>query len=1331
MQDIYDFENNSNFKYIVHLADIHIPNSTYRKNEFEQVFDNLLNTIRNNKNKRSNTLIVIAGDIFDKARHEQKLSPNAIALFKYLISGLVRLGKIVIIPGNHDNNITYQSKGDETKIDALTSVLTENKNLDKNIFYLRNTGIYKLGNTILYHTSVFDIDKINRPEQYKERLKFLQIRLKEYTDSKHIGILHCGIQSNENSHGFVLKNYAYCISDLEQYDITLLGDTHEQQFLGKNKNIAYPNSLIQQNHGEKIGNHGYILWNMENNTGEFISVPNDFGYITIDDSNYNNVNYPKKSRIKFKYECSKDIDIDYIRRIIEDKTEIITFKEERIILDDNCDSNNAIEHYENSQEYIEYIASIYEQNSEEYQYCRENYIKDIGEITNNNERLTCIPIRLKVNNFQKYTGEHILFEFSNYMKNSTISIGGANASGKSTILRALSYAIWGKDKSVVLDSYVSWGEKKTRLEFEFNYDGELYKITREITKNKNGNAGEKKLILEKYVDGEWFDKTGDHKNHTKDLIVNMFGELKHAKNTWLCEQNSSIAFIDDKDNYEIFIDLLGINQFTNIYNTKIQIMKEINNKIKKLKGEIGLVDISNDNLIQEIGTLNNQLKGHKDNISEKNALLLKEGQKKNYGTIVEYNQWKDKLNQNETKIREISINDISDKEYNYKKDKLENNLDSLYKDRDKLLHILPGKPDSIDCNINIGDIQNELILIETELSNLPCNDLSEQFQNINDKLITYNNKKEQYQRYIEEIEQFECDINNITILDEGEAEEYGKKLTKYKTMIERFKEQITNHDEISFQRDLLNKRIKLISENIEKISEYISAKSLSIMETSETDEIIQSKYQHLKTMNKYMGELIIKKDLIKKDLDNNNNLLSQFINLKFNNTCKCCENNKNFYKIDIFEQKSIVFKQSYDALLLEIVSLEIEIEKYLKYEKLNSDIFLKTDIENNRSKLNSLKIELENCEKKRTENEEYFKFCKNKKSIDAKILKYQTKLDLNSINIGKKKEIANNIVYIKNKISKLQYLSSEHETLNKRYNEIKHILSIKDRQLKLKRLLDDSNLCKKYSEINTEIEKLDIKIKNIKEKLGILQIKYNKYLDKKSEIVKIRNNIDLLSSNIEKYEKHGGYCDKYYHTLNKSINNIENEKDSLILELGEKRNKLEQYNQNIILYNEYNEKIERLETEKCLLEIYIKTIDPSSGYPIDLIKKYIKLFNKKVNEFIKFLGFDYKTIIEIPKDRRSEKKLCISHIKNNNKFTELSGAEYFTYKIAILTSLGYLTNISVPMLIIDEGMSCLDEDHIGEIPRLLNFMKKQFNYIIYISHNKYLIQKSDYTIKVS
>ena len=87
----------------------------------------------------------------------------------------------------------------------------------------------------MYHTSVFDIDKINRPEQYKERLKFLQIRLKEYTDSKHIGILHCGIQSNENSHGFVLKNYAYCISDLEQYDMTLLGDTHEQQFLGKNK----------------------------------------------------------------------------------------------------------------------------------------------------------------------------------------------------------------------------------------------------------------------------------------------------------------------------------------------------------------------------------------------------------------------------------------------------------------------------------------------------------------------------------------------------------------------------------------------------------------------------------------------------------------------------------------------------------------------------------------------------------------------------------------------------------------------------------------------------------------------------------------------------------------------------------------------------------------------------------------------------------------------------------------------------------------------------------------------------------------------------------------
>ena len=61
----------------------------------------------------------------------------------------------------------------------------------------------------------------------------------------------------------------------------LIGDIHKRQYLDKEKTIAYCGSLIQQNHGESIG-HGYLLWEVETKKSEYIEIPNDYGYYTID-----------------------------------------------------------------------------------------------------------------------------------------------------------------------------------------------------------------------------------------------------------------------------------------------------------------------------------------------------------------------------------------------------------------------------------------------------------------------------------------------------------------------------------------------------------------------------------------------------------------------------------------------------------------------------------------------------------------------------------------------------------------------------------------------------------------------------------------------------------------------------------------------------------------------------------------------------------------------------------------------------------------------------------------------------------------------------------------
>ena len=42
--------------------------------------------------------------------------------------------------------------------------------------------------------------------------------------------------------------------------MVLLGDIHKQQYLNKQKTIAYAGSLVCQNWGEHPTNHGYIKW---------------------------------------------------------------------------------------------------------------------------------------------------------------------------------------------------------------------------------------------------------------------------------------------------------------------------------------------------------------------------------------------------------------------------------------------------------------------------------------------------------------------------------------------------------------------------------------------------------------------------------------------------------------------------------------------------------------------------------------------------------------------------------------------------------------------------------------------------------------------------------------------------------------------------------------------------------------------------------------------------------------------------------------------------------------------------------------------------------------
>lgn len=264
---------------VIHLSDLHIRSGNRdisRYNEYFDVFTNLIKLLsKENCIINNTTVIVLTGDIF---HNKNKLEPSGINLFNYLLTELSNLAPVYVILGNHD----YRQDENDT-IDMLSSFL--NHNTFKNVSYLEQTGHYyandvgfglvnvkdtlKIGDT---GSMVDELPKFPDPERFTENIK------------TKIAIFHGTIIEHS-----LLDNYSNALSGVPLewftgYDYGMFGDIHLQQ-VHTSKVLpqwGYSGSLIQQSFGESIQNHGYLIWDIENNKVESKNVYNNNGFLKLE-----------------------------------------------------------------------------------------------------------------------------------------------------------------------------------------------------------------------------------------------------------------------------------------------------------------------------------------------------------------------------------------------------------------------------------------------------------------------------------------------------------------------------------------------------------------------------------------------------------------------------------------------------------------------------------------------------------------------------------------------------------------------------------------------------------------------------------------------------------------------------------------------------------------------------------------------------------------------------------------------------------------------------------------------------------------------------------------
>ena len=97
-------------------------------------------------------------------------------------------------------------------------------------------------------------------------------------DKKYIGLFHGPLVGSTTDIGYEI-DHGYGLDIFDGCDAVMCGDIHKrQQLTYKGIPIVMPSSLIQQNFGESVNNHGFLCWDMNELTFTEHNIDNDFGF---------------------------------------------------------------------------------------------------------------------------------------------------------------------------------------------------------------------------------------------------------------------------------------------------------------------------------------------------------------------------------------------------------------------------------------------------------------------------------------------------------------------------------------------------------------------------------------------------------------------------------------------------------------------------------------------------------------------------------------------------------------------------------------------------------------------------------------------------------------------------------------------------------------------------------------------------------------------------------------------------------------------------------------------------------------------------------------------
>ena len=239
-------------KKLVHFSDLHI-----RLFKDHDLYRSILNDMLNQFREIQPDRIVFTGDL---VHSKNQMTPELIEFVAWILTECSKIAKTVLIIGNHDfleNNMS--------RLDALTPIIDSLQ--DENIAYLKSRGEYEDENV---DWVVFSLMDHNIPPDI------------EKTGRVKIGLFHGPVQGLTTDIGYKFDS-GFDSDKFKGCDLVLCGDIHKRQVFNipGGKKAYMVGSAIQQNYGESVNKHGYGIYDVINDTYEFVDLENPKPFLSF------------------------------------------------------------------------------------------------------------------------------------------------------------------------------------------------------------------------------------------------------------------------------------------------------------------------------------------------------------------------------------------------------------------------------------------------------------------------------------------------------------------------------------------------------------------------------------------------------------------------------------------------------------------------------------------------------------------------------------------------------------------------------------------------------------------------------------------------------------------------------------------------------------------------------------------------------------------------------------------------------------------------------------------------------------------------------------------